>query len=74
MTGKNGEWKIRQSEFKGFVKAKLESLEKGMEDMNKKLGEMQKERVSFIKEVYLKLGSLSAIVAIILTIIINFIM
>ncbi len=54
----NGEWKVNQSEFKGFVKAKLEDIEKDVSRIHSK-----------VDKLYWKVGGFSATLALVISII-----
>ena len=70
----NGEWKINQAEFKGFVKAKLEDLEKNLNanhvELREDIGEIQRN----LTGLKVKTAGIAAIISIILAISMKFIL
>ena len=50
----NGNWKVSQSEFKGYVKAKLEDMDVDIKGIKQELKNLNK----FDKDLAIKVGSL----------------
>jgi wobble nucleotide-excising tRNase len=74
MSKNNGDWKINQSKFQGWSKAKIENIEsdireikESIKEINNQISDMQK----FDKQLALKYGSLAGTIALVVSIVLK---
>tara|TARA_Y100000310_G_scaffold324870_1_gene387389 strand:+ start:9208 stop:9450 length:243 start_codon:yes stop_codon:yes gene_type:complete len=70
----NGEWRIKEAEFKGYVRAKLEDNDQVHTDFNEQLKIIRKDLSDIKKSVngiQIKTAGLAGVVSIIIALVIN---